>query len=319
MVSCVRPTKGRASASLARAAPNDAVVVNLFVIADGPWRPALPWSTDSGQEIGPKVSGSSTGPLRDVDLGRPYASVQEVADALVVLEDRLVAANDKRAVFVTAYRTITLELQRRLAAGGFEDGAWVSRYLLAFANLYRRALYAYEQPGAEAVPLPWQIAFDAAAHGPALLMQHLMLGINAHINHDLALGLLEVTIDPQRESRRRDHTAVNEALKTATDPVQERLAQLYTPALTILDEMCGVLDERITNFSFGRARDCAWNAAVRLADCRDDAARTACRRGLEQTSGTLARTLLAPNPFLRPAIAGLNALERLSLRLGRHG
>ena len=150
-------------------------------------------------------------------------------------------------------------------------------------------------------------------------MQHLLLGINAHINHDLALGLLEVTIDPERESRRRDHTAVNEALETATDPVQERLAQLYTPALTILDGVCGVLDERVTNFSFARARDCAWKAAVQLADCRDDAARTECRRSLEQTSGVLARTVLAPNPLLRPAIAALNALERLSLRLGRHG
>jgi hypothetical protein len=256
--------------------------------------------------------------LRGIDLARPYASVQEVVDALVVLEDRFVTAEDKRGIFVTAYRTITLELQRRIGTSRFEDPAWVSRYLLAFANLYRRALHAYEQPGGEPVPRPWQVAFDVAARGPALLMQHLLLGINAHINHDLALGLLEVTIDPQRESRRRDHTAVNEALKEATDPVQRRLAQLYAPALTVLDGACGLLDERVTNFSFAKARDCAWNAAVRLADCRDDAARTQCRHGLEETSGVLARTLLVANPFLRPAIDGLNAIERLSLRLGRH-
>jgi hypothetical protein len=258
-------------------------------------------------------------PLQGVDLARPYASVQEVVDALVLLEDRFVAADDKRSIFVTAYRTITLELQRRIGASRFEDNAWVSRYLLAFANLYRRALHAYEQPGREAVPLPWRIAFEAAASGPALLMQHLLLGINAHINHDLALGLIEVTIDPQRESRRRDHTAVNAALEQATDPVQQRLAQLYAPGLQLLDGACGVLDERVTNFSFAKARDCAWSSAVRLADCRDDASRAQCRRAMEETSGVLARTLLVANPFLRPAIEGLNALERLSLRLGRHG
>jgi hypothetical protein len=242
-------------------------------------------------------------------LETPYRSVGDVVAGLSALEAFFLERRDKRGVFVAAYLPITLEIQRRIQEGRFDDNAWVAAYLVAFANLYRQALAAYDSGRLASVPKPWRIAFDAAADDSCLLLQHLLLGINAHINHDLPIALSEVTIDPDRASRQRDHTAVNEALQVATDPVQERLARLYAPGLGLLDVVAGVFDEQLTNFSFEKAREAAWTAGVLLVDAGDDVKRAAVRKRTEEQAAALARLVLAPHPAAPTLFAVLRQLE----------
>ena len=191
-------------------------------------------------------------------LEAEYESLEQVMEGLGSLEASLRAKKDRRAIFTSAYLSMTREIASRVGEQQFNDGDWVAGYALSFANLYRRAFLAFETGDLARVPKPWLLSFDTSRRGKGLLFQDLLLGMNAHINHDLALALVEVSIDPLRDQRREDHFAVNAAIKKATDPVQDRITDLYAPILTLLDRGLGRLDEDVANFSIEKARLNAW-------------------------------------------------------------
>jgi hypothetical protein len=240
----------------------------------------------------------------------PYRNIDDVVAGLTTLERIFIERRDRRAVFASAYLGITLAIKRHSDAGGFfEDDAWVRAYDVAFGNLYRQALLDFERKNHQAVPKSWRFSLETALGGDALVFQDLLLGINAHINHDLALALVEVGIEPHDKCF-RDHTKVNEALATATDDLQDRVARLYAPALRVLDQVAGRLDEDLAGFSVGKARQACWDAAVLLAGARTDVERAAVRRRLDDASAVLARLILSSVPAGTPFARALAELER---------
>jgi hypothetical protein len=235
----------------------------------------------------------------------PYRTLDDVVEGLEALETSWAARGDRRAIFATVYRLMSAEMYRRVSGGIFRDGEWVRRYTVAFANLYREALDAYG--AGRPVPRSWRIAFDTAVEGSALVTQDLLLGINAHVNHDLALALEHVGIDPDRAGRLVDHTAVNEVMRALTDDEGARVSALYARGLTAIDDCAGTLDESISNFSLVIARANAWEAAVALANARSELERTGVRTLLDVRASVIARLILAPS--LKPHV--LEACRRI--------
>ncbi|WP_284014599.1 DUF5995 family protein [Halobaculum litoreum] len=179
--------------------------------------------------------------------------------------------------------------------------------MTAFANRYRTALAAYERGERDRVPRAWRLAFDAALAGDTLVTQDALLGINAHVVHDLALALVDVGVDP-KPARRADHDAVNAVLAELVDVEQALLARRYAPGIAEMDAAGGRLDERAAYLTLAEGRDWAWHCAVALADGGPLARRTV-RWLLERVSAGAGRLVLAPS---RHAVARdrLGALER---------
>ncbi len=248
--------------------------------------------------------------MGDLQIETPWTTVDDVARGLTDLEAALLARRDRRAIFVSAYRQITLELQRRIDANEFRDPQWVARYLVAFANLYRQALRDYDAGELARVPSAWKLAFDTAATGQELVIQDLILGINAHINHDLPVALYQVGIDPERLSRWEDHTAVNLALVEATGEVQDRIAAVYASGLGVLDKALDGLDETLTGFSFVAARDNAWHMGVALVDI-GDVQRNQLRETIDRHASVVGRLVLALNTPFPWLLEALRAVERM--------
>lgn len=244
----------------------------------------------------------------NLPITAPYASIDDAILSFAALEQIFRDQHDRRAIFVTAYLSITRAIKQSVEAGLFQDNAWATRYALCFANLYRTALLAYERGDWDALPKAWRISFDTSRNNGGLAIQDLVLGINAHINHDLALALTEVSIDPERPMRYADHCKVNDVLRAATGPLQQRIGQIYAPILSLIDQACDHIDEDIACFSVEKARESAWLAAAALANARDDAERAALRAGLNDRSAVLARLILAPT-FAQPWVVG--ALQHL--------
>jgi hypothetical protein len=115
------------------------------------------------------------------------------------------------------------------------------------------------------------------------------------VNHDLALALDQISIEPDRAARHQDHTLVNEVLRGLTDVVADRVSELYARGLAGVDAWAGTLDEDVTNFSFGIARENAWEAAVALANARSDIERIGVRKLVDLRAAAMARLILAPN------------------------
>ncbi|HTP10506.1 MAG TPA: DUF5995 family protein, partial [Anaerolineae bacterium] len=107
-----------------------------------------------------------------------------VLSRMTTLVDQWEAAHDRRAIFLGCYRLMTRNMLDAIEAGRFHDGAWVARLLERFADYYFAALERFEQDESSA-PVVWKLAFDATRDEKVMTLQHLLLGVNAHINHDL--------------------------------------------------------------------------------------------------------------------------------------
>lgn len=240
------------------------------------------------------------------------AIMNTLAEATVYFEallDRLVKARDRRGVFVAAYVEITRGVGARIREGAFRDSAWVERYLVEFAKLYRSALEAFDAGGA--CPKAWRIAFGAAANGESSVLQDLVLGMNAHINGDLPLALAAAGLGPDRAIRRADHLAVNAILQAHADNVQNAVAGIYSPVLRALDFATGRLDELVAGFAIAKARESAWLKAALLTDV-PAFVREPLAKLLEGEVALLARGILAPtalNPALRRALRAVDEQE----------
>jgi hypothetical protein len=165
---------------------------------------------------------------------------------------------------------------------------------------------------------PWRTAFDAARAGQGWGIQHLTLGVNAHISHDLALALLMAGIDGDRAMRYADHTAVNAVLERATPTLKAQVSALWAPLLTRLDAAAGTLDDDVTAFSIPKARDRTWAMAVAIDATRGLPGEALLRAALDEQAAVVARLILAP-PVHAPVIdRSKRLLERVehAIRFG---
>jgi hypothetical protein len=226
-------------------------------------------------------------------LEMAYESVADVASGLAMVEEHCLPRRDRRGIFATAYLLITGSIAAALDAGRFEDEVWTRRYLVGFGNLYRGALFAWESGRVAGIPTAWRLSFEAARNGTGLVIQHLVLGINAHINHDLALALAEAGLDPDREMRYRDHVRVNEVLEEATPALKEVVSTKYAPLLQRVDWISGRLDDDLARFSIPTAREHAWKFASAYVAARGATERALLVRGLDEQSAALARLTLS--------------------------
>lgn len=250
-------------------------------------------------------------------LTAKFGSVGEVRLALERVEAHCLARRDRRGVFATAYLQITRALEAEIAREGFRDPAWTGRYLVEFGNLYRQALLACERGETAAIPKAWRIAFDAAREGRGLVIQHLVLGINAHINHDLALALGRVGIDPERSGRYEDHTRVNAVLEASTAALKSQVSRRHAPLLQRLDWVAGRLDDDLTRFSIPRARDHAWSFAVAIAGAHGASERELLLRALDEQAAVLARLVLSPPTHHPMLLRVVRSAERADAALRR--
>ncbi|WP_267641861.1 DUF5995 family protein [Haloarchaeobius amylolyticus] len=245
-------------------------------------------------------------------VATPFTTVADAHRRLLALERLFVTREDRRAVFLSIYARVTELVGDAIDRGTFEDGEWVARYLVAFANLYRQALYDYETGDLDALSDPWQLAFEAAARGDCLVVQDAMLGINAHINYDLAFALHEAGVATNRRRKYADHCTVNEILRCLVDEAQDTLAADYdAPGITTVDESMGRLDEVLSIRTIREGRDSAWRNACAL-DSRWAVRRRLARWVTRVTATGAAHLLLSPNASSR--VHG--ALREFEGRLG---
>ncbi len=217
--------------------------------------------------------------------------------------ERWQEAADQRAVFLSCYAMMTRNTLDAVDAGEFHDREWVSRLLHHFAEYYFVALDAYERELPDTPPV-WRLAHDTARSGEAMVLQNLSLGINAHINYDLVLALVDMLdaewsllLPEQREQRYQDHCHVNTIIARTIDDVQDQVVERQSPILDLLDRSLGRADEWIVSRMIASYRDAVWYKATDMLDCADHVERDALRREIE------ARALERAQAFLSPSLA----------------
>jgi hypothetical protein len=94
--------------------------------------------------------------------------------------------------------------------------------------------------------------------------------MNAHINRDLPVALVETCVELGREPERgtpehADYLAVNQLLSTVERRVKR---EFLTGDLAVADDVLGEVDDVIAMWNVERARDAAWTNAETLWELR---------------------------------------------------
>lgn len=192
-------------------------------------------------------------------------AVNSIAAVIDRLDEVIEQARQQRSrlgYFAALYRQVTLQVQAGIVLGRFDDGSRMETFDAAFANRYFSALERFQR--GESTSTCWRIAFEAAERWRPLVLQHLLLGMNAHINLDLGAAAASVAPGSGLQGLKNDFFAINSILSQLLDVMQARLGAI-SPLLQHLDRIGGRTDEAVFNFSMRKARDAAWRTAMRLA------------------------------------------------------
>jgi hypothetical protein len=208
--------------------------------------------------------------------------VSTPASVVVQMQSRIQeweAALDDRALFLNCYLLMTNNMLGVIQRQGFKDSPWVDRLLHRFADYYFAALEAYERDPRSA-PAVWQRAHDGARSAEMTALQKMLLGINAHINYDLVLSVVDLLqpewrslADPQRAARHADYLHVNDVIAHTVDAVQDKVIAPAMAIMHYLDELMGPVDEMVISRLIAHWRDTSWLHAMSLLDAEDGQAR----------------------------------------------
>jgi hypothetical protein len=226
-----------------------------------------------------------------------------IADVIGRLEGVVAALppGDGVRAFTSLYLAVTVAVEDAAKPGGFEDARFVRRLDVVFANQYFGALRS-ALLRAGPVPKAWAPLLTRRETRGVLPLQFALAGMNAHINRDLPLALVQ-TFDAQRIDLRRrtpqhrDFRQINSLLAVVEAQVK---AELVTDALRDFDVALGELDDVIAMWKVERAREAAWNHAETLWALRASPRLTAqFVRTLDRMVGFAGRGLLRPLPSVR--------------------
>lgn len=218
-------------------------------------------------------------------------SIDEVLERLTPIIDQSRERATADGYFAALYRRVTAEVKTRVESGEFDDGERMAEFDVVFANRYLDA-WATDAGGGR-VSVPWQLAFSARTQFWPVVLQHLLLGMNAHINFDLGIAAATVAPGNDIHGLEDDFGRINAILASLVDEVQDRLARVWPP-LRWLDHVAGGVDEAVVNFSMRRARQQAWSLALGVALAQGPEAHRQTVAEAEKTSVAVGRRVLNP-------------------------
>jgi hypothetical protein len=234
----------------------------------------------------------------------PAATIDQVIARLDAAIDRARRENSRLGFFACLYRQVTVRVKEGIAAGRFQDGPRMERLDVIFANRYLAALEAYQ--AGRRPTRSWQAAFDGAK-ADLLILQHLLLGINAHINLDLGVAAAETAPGADIGELEHDFREISVLLGELLDDVQDRIGRV-SPWMGLLDWIGMRHDEVVFTFALGGSRDLAWNWARRFATT--DAARLPQEiDALDHVVATLASAIRKPHVWVRPVLMAIRLRE----------
>lgn len=237
------------------------------------------------------------------------ATIGEVVERL---DDIIAQCREHRSrlgYFAVLYRNVTLRVKEGIEGGRFEDGDRMERLDVTFANRYFEAydLYADGAPTSRC----WAVAFDAAERWKPIVLKHLLVGMNAHINLDLSIAAARTCPGPAIAGLEHDFREINAILLDMLNDVQDALGRI-SPWIRLLDLVGGRLDESIAGMGLTGARDWAWMSAVHLAALeREDQAPVIDR--IDRSIADVGRHLLNPGIWLAFKLLVVRLSERMDV------
>ncbi len=184
---------------------------------------------------------------------------------VIVLLDEIIAEcevqNSRKGYFACLYRKMTIAVKKGIDNGTFDDGARMEELDVVFANRYIAAYY--QNANNESCTASWQYAFTATTQQYTVI-QHLLLGMNAHINLDLGIAAATISEGQNIQSLKSDFDKINDVIGSLINEVQTDIEDICFPMkfVRLVDNKA---KDDVINFSITIARKTAWQNAINLS------------------------------------------------------
>ena len=187
-------------------------------------------------------------------------------DEVIQILNEIIADTKKEAsplgYFAVLYCKVTEKVKEGIHNDAFENGPRMEQLDVVFANRYIKAYYEYNE---NLKPSScWKVAFEQGDNFWLIVLQHLLLGMNAHINLDLGIAAAEVCPGDKIHGLHNDFNKINQILASLVNNVEKALSDVWPTLKWILSKTKNV-DTFLVDFSMQTARDGAWEFALELA------------------------------------------------------
>lgn len=173
-----------------------------------------------------------------------------------------ISQRSRAGYFAAVYRKVTVSVRDAILAGRFDDPNRMARLDRVFAERYLDAYSAWRS--GDPVTDSWSAAFSASRRWRPIIVQQLLVGMNAHINLDLGIAAATVAPGAQLTGLRSDFDVINEVLAGLIDGIMHDVNEV-SPWVGFLDRFGGRTDQALVRFSIEVARRQAWELATELA------------------------------------------------------
>jgi hypothetical protein len=218
-------------------------------------------------------------------------------DEVIARMDQIVAEckskSSRIGYFAVLYRQVTIRIKNGILNAEFEDNPRMEKLDVLFAKRFIDAYDAFQS--GQKPTASWAHAFEAANSTKHLVLQHLLLGINSHINLDLGIAAVETIDTSDLALLQNDFNKINAVLAELVDGVKSNIG-IMSPFFSSLIRFARGKEEILVNFSIKLARDGAWKFAQKYKNAEDKAD---CIQKRDKAIAFLAKGLTNPGLKLR--------------------
>jgi len=224
-------------------------------------------------------------------LAAPVTSVDEAIACMEAIGAAL-PASDGFACFNRMYLEVTRAVGADLGQGFFADPAFMTKLDVTFANFYFAAAEVADTPAA--VPAAWRPLAELRGAAGVEPIQFALAGMNAHINHDLPVALVNTCAELGTSPGAGTHYADFQKVDALLDGEEEAIRRSFETTMEqAVDRHLQAVDNLVACWTLNSARDLAWQHAQVLWELRGDGlARGLFLDGLAEATALASRLLL---------------------------
>jgi hypothetical protein len=211
-------------------------------------------------------------------------TIADVIQALDVIVKDSIRTQSRAGYFAALYKRMTIAVSQGIQKGQFEDGPRMEAFDIIFAKRYLTAFDAFKNN--TECSSSWQHALTGCGNGSLIVLQHLLMGINTHINLDLSIAAATLAPGNTIHALEKDFNHINVLIASLIDDVQKCLEEVWFP-MRLLKNVINQQGTAVLNFSMTTARKTSWANAVLLAnlDAADGAAHIKSMDAMVRTIG----------------------------------
>ncbi len=225
-------------------------------------------------------------------VGPPATSIAEAITRMQQIETAL-PTSDGLACFNRMYLEVTQQVNDGISQGFYSDPEFMQHLDVVFANIYFAAVDAVVAEPTD-LPAAWQPLLEVRSNPGIYPIQFALAGMNAHINHDLPIAVVQTCtglgIAPDQGTHHDDYQKVDGIL----DAAEQSIRQSFESSVVLeADHRAQMVLDLVGNWSINSARDVAWDTALALWRCRGVATvEDLLMNGLARTVAMASRCLL---------------------------